>query len=458
MSGPARRHARGRGTRLASGAAVVGLALGGCALFGEDEPPTPEPNRTVEVVDAQLEEADIERGRLPYPFAELPAFTPGWDDLPRYAGGVFLGLEDAGGVLEFTAVDAHGRQLWRTQRPASCSGYVLASAGGGGAAAEAAPAGDGAGGGDAGAEGAPDSQNEADGGEGTGGVPDDSVAILTDAQTTDDAIAQVTATGYDLATGEERWGPVAVPGPHQGPGPVFAAAAPASAVGEGGPRQALDPFTGEVIADEAADENLTIIGVFDDVLLTATGPGEGDGSEVVAQVAEPGGAQLWRLPASELDPSGERSGPVGALAGVDAVAGHAVLTIGGGGPESTGAVIDLGTGQVLETGVRDIAFDHASDMLVSLDAQALAGFAGGEPQWSRGVAEDMSISAVGGVLGYLRSETSVQIVNTMTGEDAVAYPPEARSYAVPAVITPSGAGIFALDEVTLLGLPPGPQS
>ncbi len=413
--------------RLASTALLITL-VAGCSLLGDGEEPAGVPDREVHVIDARLGEAEIERGRLPYPFAELPAFTPGWDDVPRFADGVFFGLGDAGGVLEFTAVDAHGTELWTVQRPASCSGYVLATTG--------------------------------EGTEPLGTTDEgaDSVAILADVETTDEALSAVTATGYDLATGAERWGPVSVPGPYQGPGPVFAAPTQASTIGEGGPRQALDPFTGEVIADEADEADLTIIGVFDDVLLTATGPGEGAHTEIVARVAEVGGEELWRAPASELDPSGERTGEISSLAGVDAVAGYAVLTIGGGGPESTGAVVELATGRVLDTGVRDIAFDHASDMLVSLDGQALAGFSGGEPQWSRGVTEGMSIAAVGGVLGYLRSEASVQAVNTMTGEDAVAYPPDAPAYAVPAVITRSGAGIFALDEVTLLGLPPGPES
>src|SRR5690606_26198716 len=101
----------------------------------------------------------------------------------------------------------------------------------------------------------------------------------------------------------------------------FSAPAPASAVGEAGPRQALDPFTGEVIADETETEGLTIVGVFDDVLVTATGeapgsdpdsessppsdttsdPSSADTSavpqaELVGRVAEAGGEELWRIP------------------------------------------------------------------------------------------------------------------------------------------------------------------
>ncbi|QGH70796.1 hypothetical protein [Pseudactinotalea sp. HY158] len=428
-AGPSTRSSRlSRRGRAVAAAGALALALAGCSLIGGEEPaPAAQPDRTVEVIDGPLAETAIDREQLPYPFAELPAFAPGWDDVPQYAAGVFMGLHDAGGVLEFTAVDAHGKELWRVQRPASCSGYVLA----------AQPPGEA---GDPGSAGVP-------GATGDELPADEAVAILTDVGTTEDALAATTATGYNLLTGQVRWGPVQLPGPHQGPGPVFAGASPASAVGAGGPRQALDPFTGEVIADEAEEEGLEIVGVYDDVLVVARG------GEIIATKATAGGPELWRLPVADLDPTGTLTGRVNALAGVPAVAGYAVLTRG---EARTGAVVDVRTGEVIDTGIRDIAFDPAGDVLLTLDAQTLAGYSGGEPQWSRGVSEGMRISAAGGVLAYLRSDTSVEIVNTVTGEDAVAYPPEAPGFAVPALITESGAGIFALEAITLLGLPPAP--
>ena len=54
----------------------------------------------------------------------------------------------------------------------------------------------------------------------------------------------LTASAYDLATGDPVWGPVELPGPHAGPGLVFQAP-PEGFMGESGEAVALDPSTGQ---------------------------------------------------------------------------------------------------------------------------------------------------------------------------------------------------------------------
>lgn len=50
---------------------------------------------------------------------------PGWDTTPQHADGVYLAAGERDGVLEFTAVDAHGDVLWAAQRPASCTRFAV---------------------------------------------------------------------------------------------------------------------------------------------------------------------------------------------------------------------------------------------------------------------------------------------------------------------------------------------
>src|SRR5699024_11117068 len=58
------------------------------------------------------------------------------------------------------------------------------------------------------------------------------------------------ATAYDLFTGERTWGPVEVPGPHQGPGLVFAAPSEETE-DDNGTRTVLDVDTGNTAVTDS---------------------------------------------------------------------------------------------------------------------------------------------------------------------------------------------------------------
>lgn len=172
------------------------MMLSACG-FGE-----PEPERDPYAFEDPLPQVDVSQMRLPTSLEGLEVLDPDWATEPKYADGVYLAAGEREGLLEFTAVSVHGEVLWAAQRPASCTGFAVTT----------------------------DDQGRA-------------LAVLTDTETTSDALAGTTATAYDLNSGEHVWGPVEVPGPHHGPGLVFAAPPP-EYMGEGGPRVALSPSTG----------------------------------------------------------------------------------------------------------------------------------------------------------------------------------------------------------------------
>ncbi len=383
---------RSHSTLRVLAAGIVGAMLvAGCSAPEE----VPDPERAVHSVNTPLEEVEIDQLALPYAFQELPAYDLPFDDVPLSADGILFGLQEVEGVLEFSAVTVDGELLWSTQRPATCSGFTLSRVG------------------------------------------ETPLVILTDVESNSEALAQVTASAYDLRSGELRWGPVPVDGPWQGPGTVFAEAAPASAMGEVGPRQVLDPATGE----ELETGDAAVVGEFDGTILTIA---DGPGGTLTAT-----GGNVWDTPIGELttDPPAE-PGDVTQLPGVSNPPGYALLSVDAS-PEA--AIVDLTDGEVLSTSATSATWDPAAEILIATEPAMLAGYSAHGPAWNRGLAEGLTISASGGVLTYLRSDTSVQVVNAVTGEDAVGYDPKATSYAVPALITATGAAVFRFDSLVLVG-------
>src|SRR5690625_6968918 len=116
---------------------------------------------------------------------------------------MFLSAGGDDSVLTFRAVADTGSIRWEAQRPISCSGFTVTSE---------------------------DEQR---------------YAVLADIDSETQDLGDTVVNAYELDTGENHWGPVPVPGPHKGPGTVFAAP-PDQGMGDSGAKVLLDPATGDV--------------------------------------------------------------------------------------------------------------------------------------------------------------------------------------------------------------------
>lgn len=370
---------RARRTAVAVGG-LAAVLLASCGT-GQDPEPVAEPvDPTPVVVDSAAPEQGETDVALPTQLAERLVVAPGWSEVPQERGGVFLGIaapDDDNAALRFIAADGAGTIRWEAQRPASCTGFALSGD-------DAAP-----------------------------------VAVLTDNDTSSGAI-ETTASGYDLTDGRELWGPVTLPGPHVGPGAVFAEPAPGAAMGETGPRTALHPGTGEIVFAEDEDDG-ALVGEYDGTVLV------GEGDELVAEHVD--GEERWRL---ELPGAGSAQ----SVAEAQPPHGTALLAT----DEEDGVLVDLDTGEVVARDVSDARLDPASQVLVTLEGDALHAYGPDGGLWSQPAAVGTRLAAAGGVLLYLRTDDAVAVHNVVTGEVAEAYEPgEQRPLAVPVVLSEDGA-------------------
>lgn len=382
-----------RRTGAAVTALLLAVVLAACGPSAPDGAapvavdPTPVP------VGEAAPARDLPPESLPLPLSDLPILDPGWDQLPQERDGLLLGLgyPQGGEPVRFIAAREDGTVLWQAERPPSCTGFTLSRAGA------------------------------------------DVVAVLTDVAPGTETLSRTSATGYDLADGRLLWGPVSVPGPHQGPGAVFAAPAPGAAMGETGPRVALDPATGEVLATE--DDATAVVGEYDGVVLTAAG------GELVAD-----GAHKWTVP---LEAIGLASDPV-ALP-TTTPAGTALVAERG---ERWGVLLDLATGEVLAEQVGSAAREPMSATLVTAGPEEVSGFpttdgATANGPWQRPWPE-ARIVAAGNVFAYLRTGDQLRVVNAVTGADAVAFDDAVHDAAVPALVTDGGATVLDADRFLLV--------
>lgn len=377
---------------------LAAVLLAACGATEEAAPP--EPVREPHGREEPLPVVDTSGMLLPFSFQGLTVVDPGWTrTTPQYADGIYLAAAERDGVLEFSAVDVDGEVRWVAQRPIACSGF--------------------------------DVTVDADG---------RALAVLTDAATTDDALAATTASAYDLTTGELVWGPVEVPGPYQGPGLVFAAP-PEAAMGAGGPRTALDPSTGQVTATEEDADVERVVGEYDGLVLTV------EADELVARTTI-GGQELWRLAVDEPGWSAEAlrasvGSPGEGLALVDTA-------------QDDRALIDLDTGEVVDEPVRDAVVDAMTGTVVVRGDDGMRALGDGDdPLWSQSVSDETTVAAVGGVFLYLRDGGAVRVHNVLTGAVAQAYDPEGEGVVVvPAHITPVGAALLRHDGRLLLATLP----
>lgn len=379
-------------TRTVALFSILALTLGACSSDAEDVSTSeegrassvsidPEPVR----VDSPAEAADLDDVHLPVHLSDLVSVDPGWDTPPQVHDEVFLAPGEEDGRLVFSAVAADGTLLWTAERPLSCSGFALTSAG------------------------------------------DRSLAVLTDLaeqEGSDESLGTTTATAYDLHTGEEVWGPVEVPGPHQGPGLVFAERGE-EPLGGTGQRVALDAATGDRVG-----EGYHVIGEFYGTVVVA------EDGELAASTGQ-SSADQWRRPVGEdstqldaealVSPATNRLPP-----------GRALI----GSPEDGYGLWDLAEGQLLTSDLTDAMFDVMAATWVGVRNQDLIGFdTSGEQLWTADLTEEPQLIGAGGVMAYtLTGEADLGIHNTVTGNEARVYDPiDDGETAIPLAFTPSGA-------------------
>ncbi|SMX85754.1 hypothetical protein [Brevibacterium linens] len=334
------------------------------------------------------------------------AIDPGWDVAAQEADDVFLSLHEAESDLEFRAVDSDGTILWSAQRPRVCSGFLVS--------------------------------DSADG----------PVAVLMDQQSGSSGSLKTTASGFDLHTGENLWGPVEVPGPLLGSGLVFAGP-PEDIIGAGGPRTALDPASGAELAVEDGDSP-RILALLDGHLVLA------DGEELIGEDVE--GRRLWTRPLADLGLTAAEARETPWEAVGDS---HALL--GSGGGQHT--LIDLRSGDTIATGIDSAGFDEHSRTLVTSDSK-LHGFdLDGTKRWDAPLDGDAELSAVGAGLVITESgagdadDDGTQTRSATDGQplDAAEEAPESGDFGAPHHIADSGARLVG-DPGSPLLIPPVDRS
>lgn len=363
-----------------AGALIGAFALAGCSQAPDDF------DRTPEQVTTELDAVDASDLQLPLIIEPLELVEPGWDLPPKHLGAVFLSASTGEETLDFSAVDIHGSTLWQAKRPSGCTGFTVSV--------------------------------DAD------GTP---LAVLTDSDSSTDCDEDVTASAYDLETGEQEWGPVDVPGPMRGPGTVFAAedAEPTEAL-------TLDPATGEAVQDGASDVRRlgeyrgTILST-DDKTLRATGE------------------QSWEL---SLPDNGWNADELRAVPEADP--GGDVIALDAG--DGVGPVLDRETGELLDDDARGVAQDANTGAIVTLGKQGLTVIDDtGKNELPVSVPQSVELEATVGGLIYLREEGTLRVHNAMTGSLARGYPADGSGVvAVPGAFTPDGLGTVQAGDRTLL--------
>lgn len=394
--------------RVTVGVAAVALSLAACSpqdssadarvtdepegalVSDEDLAREPRPGTDPPAVDG----SDL---LLPHQSEGADLVDPGWEVTPQYLDGVFMAPMEVDGYLEFTAIAADGTALWTVERPLACAGFTLTTG------------------------------------------PDGPIAVINDARTTDSAIAATSATAYDLRTGDVVWGPVNVPGPHQGPGLVYATPSEA-AMGASGPRVALSSMTGEILADESDSDWSVVAENHGTVLLS-------DGLSLRAIDAD--GSELWQTAIPDGLTSALAPSSVSMGAGVQSLRGD----------DDTLTLIGLETGTVLAQAAASAAIDESTGTLIVTDPTSTMGvnIASGEVQWSTQSTGHTRVVTAGGAMAYIRDGEAIRVQNAITGDITPGYP-ESQSgvIAVPVVMTGTGAAAYPHENQVLLATESSP--
>ncbi|MET9783640.1 pyrroloquinoline quinone biosynthesis protein [Nocardiopsis alba] len=191
---------------------AVTLLVGACA------PPGTEDTAVRLLDDPALPPPEVSVSPPP-PLRGEPLWTAPFTSEPKAAGSMFIGVAQgsAGERLRFLAVDAEGRTRWATERDPECTGFAIA-------------------------------HDPRDGSE--------PVVLLDKEKDPEGGLlaTRTTASAFAPDDSERVWGPVDVPGTLVGPGLIFAAVQGSVMSDRTGPKVALDPATGAVIAAEERGE------------------------------------------------------------------------------------------------------------------------------------------------------------------------------------------------------------
>lgn len=371
---------------------ALAIAITACAEIAPPGGGQTDLDRDPRRIDAPAPDYAGPEIALPPPFDQAGVFDPGWDVPPQESQGVYLAPLVDDDRVTFTAVSEEGTVLWTAERPMLCSAFVVTAS------------------------------------------DDGPVAVLMDITAGKYTMSETTVSAYDLRTGAQRWGPVDVPGPHLGPGLVFAAP-PLAAMGESGPRLALDSATGNPIIDESKDTGMTILGERDGIVLVA------QGNRLIARTAED--SELWSLPIHDLKQSPD---DLRALSGVP---GDKVLALLGD-PAVGATLVNLAQGTIMAHGMHGGVLDRSTGIRILHGDRLRAIDAAGNVLWERVVPAEAVLVSAGGGAGYLRSEGSVEVFEVLSGHATMSISSDAQA---PRQITESGAGIIGSYSRPLLAVP-----
>lgn len=396
--------------RLLTGVLVAAaVTLSGCSSSDDASETQPLPDYEPNPVDvnAAASKVDPAELRLPLQLEDDTIVDPGWQTPPHSVDNMFLSAGGDDSVLTFRAVDDTGTIRWEAQRPISCSGFTLTSE---------------------------DEQR---------------YAVLADIDSETQDLGDTVVNAYELDTGENHWGPVPVPGPHKGPGTVFAAP-PDQGMGDSGAKVLLDPATGDVLVDEAEQSEIIVLGEFHGTVLLVQD--DQVQAHSAADLAETGidATPQWTIDAADYGWQPEQL--TAATPATVADPDHGAALIGTDNQDQ--ALIDLTDGEVLAEQLADAGQDPSSGTWVTLGHQ-LVGYDTDGRQLYAHPNDDLDFAGVGAAMAYLKNaDGDLEAHNVVTGDIGRAYrPDDTGTVAVPTIISPTGIGVVEADDRFYLSTP-----
>ena len=375
------------------------LFLSACAAPGS------EGSDTVPRDDPALPPPEISDA-LPRPLRGAPLWAAPFSSEPKATESMFIGVyqEREGGAVEFLGVDHTGRTRWSAERDPECTGFTII-------------------------------RDPDDGSE---------LVVLLDKEKDPDGgflATRTTASAFRPDDGELVWGPVDVPGTLVGPGLVFAAIQGSVMSDHTGPKVALHPGTGAVVADENQDE--AVLHEYHGLLLVHR--------DEALRAVDGTGADLWdhtdlEIPA-ELDTTDVRVG-YGPRPADDSTAAVTLVWTTASDDEDEEPLLytvhDLRTGDRLLTLTPDqeprtLEVGHGRTAVLGTSSVQVVTDEGDAPLWRHEVGPDARMRGAAGATLYLDDADTHQALDVRTGSvdqewEGSAEPPAAALESGPALV------------------------